>query len=216
MDFSGYRCFLFDADGTLFDTAELIYQCFKYSLKRFGGLSVTRKQVYSTIGLPLHDQFERYLGPLDKERADEISRAHMDYQMRIYQDHLRIFPGIKEALEVLQERGRRLGVVTSRRNYSLSLFLDTLGIKGYFETLVTPEDTQRHKPFPDPVLRAVNDLDADVSECVYIGDALFDVQSGRAAGMDTVFVDWSFTDPSCFSESDRPDMIIKTLSDLLG
>jgi pyrophosphatase PpaX len=183
-----YRWYLFDADGTLIDTTELIFRCFEYSLKRFAGRVVNRDDIMGQVGLTLRAQFERYLGPLDDERYREIGSAHMSYQHTIYPDHLRAFPEVPDTLRRLVDRGAVCGVVTSRMPDSLALYLDVTGLRSYFELLITPADTVRHKPHPEPVLLAMQRLGARPDQSVYIGDAEFDISSGVAAGIDTIFV----------------------------
>ncbi len=188
-----YSCYLFDADGTLFDTAELIYQSFLYSCKKYGDRTIGRPEVYSSIGLTLRTQFERYLGPQDPDVMDTIVTDHMDYQLSIYTRYLKAFPGVVEALADLRSRNKKMGIVTSRKMQSLGLYLKETGMYDFFDVLVTPDETEKHKPNPEPVEKALELLGADPGESVYIGDAVFDIECGRNAGVDTVFVSWSLT-----------------------
>lgn len=207
-----YKAYLFDLDGTLTDTAEMIYRCFVQSCRKFGGMDISRELVFGHIGLPLRKQFEAYLGSLSDERAEEIMRSHMSYQLSIYKDFLKIFPGVAEGLEMLKRKGRLLGVVTSRRQETLSLYLKHLGIHHYFDVLVTPEMTEKHKPDPEPALKATGLLGCVSSEALFIGDAVYDIQCGSSAGMDTAFVSWSRNEASALSV--KPDYIIDDLREL--
>jgi pyrophosphatase PpaX len=186
-----YEYYLFDADGTLIDTTELIYQCFRYSCKKFGGFDIERERVVGNIGLPLRAQLEVYLGQLSDERAAEVQDAHMKYQMTIYSDHLRLFDTVKTGLDLLKSLKKTLAVVTSRRMKSLELYLNETGIREYFDVLVTPEMTEKHKPDPAPAQKALELLDAQAHESLFIGDAEFDIACGKGAGTDTAFVTWS-------------------------
>ena len=121
-----YKAYLFDCDGTLIDTTELIYQCFVYSCRKFGNISVTRDQVFANIGIPLRTQLQQFLDPLSDEKASEITSAHMEFQLSIYNDHLQLFPGISETLSQLKDKGKKLAVVTSRKTHTLSLFFPSL------------------------------------------------------------------------------------------
>ncbi len=187
-----YSTYIFDVDGTLIDTAELIYQCFKYSCKKFADISVDRDIVMRHIGLPFRAQLEAYIGTVDTdERVEEIFTAHMKYQKAHYPNFLSLFNGIKELLTELQKEGKKLGIVTSRKKDTLDLYLSETGILDYFTVIITPEDTEEHKPSPVPVKEALKRLESDPSESVYIGDSVFDIESGNRAGCDTVFVEWS-------------------------
>lgn len=207
-----YQCYLFDADGTLLDTSELIYRCFVHTLERFAGRSIDRPEVQSHIGLTLRAQLEIYLGPMDDRRYEEIRAAHMDYQLSIYRDYLRAFPGVAETLACLKAQGCATGVVTSRMPDTLTLYLEATELARYFDILVTPVDTARHKPHPDPILAALRKLGMQPENSVYVGDASFDIESGAAAGVDTIFVGWSHNDPASLVVS--PTAIINDPLDL--
>jgi pyrophosphatase PpaX len=184
-----YSYYLFDADGTLIDTAEMIFQCFLKTCRTFGNFEVAREEVISHIGLTLRSQLEHYLGALDEKRFNEIAGAHMEYQLSIYPRYLRLFPGVKEALALLTGQGKRCAVVTSRRINTLGLFLKETGIYDFFKVFVTPENTKRHKPEPEPVLEALSLLGVrDKRDAIMVGDSSFDIECGSRAGVDTAFV----------------------------
>jgi pyrophosphatase PpaX len=187
-----YDAYLFDVDGTLIDTTELIYRCFRHTCRAFGGFAIDRNTVVGHIGLPLRQQLEVYLGPLDDRRADHIRRAHMAYQLSIYRDHLRLFPGVKETLRALAHSERALAAVTSRMRDTAELYLRHTGIWSFFAALVTPESTVAHKPDPAPARKALELLGGvDPGAALFVGDATYDIQCGQAAGTDTAFVAWS-------------------------
>ena len=106
-------------------------------------------------------------------------------------DSVNPFPHVIDTLERLKSAGKKLAVVTSRRRFSLERILDSTGTAKYFDVLVTPEDTTRHKPDAEPALKALSLLGADKTSTVFIGDALYDICSGTSAGIDTIFVNWS-------------------------
>lgn len=208
-----YKAYLFDGDGTLYDTAEMIYQCFLYSCRKFGNIEVKREDVFANIGIPLRPQLEHFLGPLTDKKAAEILEAHMAYQLTIYKDYLHLFPSVAETLAQLKQKGKKLGVVTSRKIKTLTLYLETTGIKHLFDVLITPEVTQKHKPDPEPALAALNKLQCAASETLFAGDAVYDIECGTKAGVDTAFVDWSHIPRS--SLSIQPTYFIHTMSELL-
>ncbi len=208
-----YSAYLFDADGTLFDTTELIYQCFCYTCKEFGNLDVTREQVFANIGIPLRPQLEHFLGPLSPEKEEVVVKAHMDFQLAIYKEHLAIFPGVQKTLEMLKNRGAQCAIVTSRKQFTLTLYLKQTGIYDYFDALITPELTQKHKPEPEPTFEACKQVQCSPQESLFIGDAVFDIQSGQSAGTDTAFVTWSQIPVS--SLPIKPTYIIDSMEEIL-
>ncbi len=208
-----YTAYLFDGDGTLYDTAEMIYQCFSYSCKKFGNIDVKREEVFSNIGIPLLPQLEHFLGPFSDEKAAEVITAHMEYQSKIYKDYLKLFPGVAETLKQLKKNGKKLGIVTSRKTKTLTLYLEITEIKDLFDVLITPESTRRHKPEPEPAHAALEELDCDASETLFIGDSVYDIACGAGAGTDTAFVSWSYIPISSLTV--QPTYIINEMGELL-
>lgn len=209
-----YQAYLFDADGTLIDTREMIYQSFAHMGKAMGAALPPRAYIESTVGLPVVAQMRLLLGEGKGEdyyaRAREHYRDHMN---SVYRDYLAMFPGTAEVLAKLHGMGKKLAVVTSRTRGSLVRFLEELDILKYFSALVTPDDTEKHKPDPEPAFLALKLLGALPDEAVFIGDAEFDIACGKAAGMDAAFVEWGGMDPAVWPV--RPDFVAKTFDDLL-
>ncbi len=194
-----YSYFLFDADGTLIDTTELICQSFIYTCKTFAGLSIPREKIIRNIGLTLRKQMEVYFGPLSDAQFAERSAAHMKYQVSIYKTHLCLFKTVLEGLTELYKRGKHLAVVTSRRKETLDLYLQETGIYRFFSVFVTPENTATHKPDPAPAFEALRLLACDnPHDALFIGDSEFDIECGNRAHIDTAFVQWSENDPQTF------------------
>lgn len=208
-----YAAYLFDGDGTLYDTAEMIYKCFLYTCKEFGGITVNRRDVFANIGIPLQPQLEHFLGPLSDQQAEKVTRAHMEYQMTLYKDCVKLFPAVASTLEYLKKRGSRLAVVTSRKHFTLKLYLEHTGIYQLFDILISPEDTLRHKPDPEPAEEALRRLGCQAHETLFIGDSEFDIACGAHAGTDTAFVAWS-TIPSSQLPI-QPTYIISTMEELI-
>ncbi|MBN1575557.1 MAG: HAD-IA family hydrolase [Chitinispirillaceae bacterium] len=186
-----YDYYLFDADGTLFDTTDMIVRCFKNTAKVYGLPQPDREAILRHVGLTLRKQMECYFGELSDEAFNRYRDTHMAYQLEIYREHLRLCPGVAEALHCLHERGKRCAVVTSRMLHTLSIYLKETGIDEYFSALITPECTSRHKPDPQPVREAIARLGGAVERALVVGDSTYDIECGSRAGADTAFVLWS-------------------------
>ena len=207
-----YKFFLFDADGTLFDTGDLIYQCFLHTCRQLNFREITKQEVLSSMGLPLRKQFEKYLGPVEHDVYNEIQSEYMDYQMFIYKDYLKLFPETKETLEHLKSAGKNLAVVTSRKITSLSLYLKHTAVFDLFDVLVTPDMTIEHKPGAEPAIKAMSMLKAEKNKALFIGDSIYDIECGTKAGIDTAFVMWSYTDVKDLAV--KPTFCINTMREL--
>ena len=136
-----YDSYLFDADGTLFDTVDLICRCFQYVAEKYAGKTMDRETIIDGIGLPLKSQLLTHLGSgLDQ---DLILDDYVQYQLAIMEDCICPFPHVGETLEILKSAGKKLAVVTSRRRFSLERILQSTDTARYFDILVTPEDTHQ-------------------------------------------------------------------------
>jgi len=207
-----YSAYLFDADGTLFDTADLVCDCFQYVAQKHTSISLTRESILSGYGLPLKGQLVKFLGEdLD---IDLVVNDFIEYQLKILDDRIQVFPGVVSTLKSLRRNGKKLAIVTSRKRYSMKRILEMTETFQYFDTLVTPEDTQLHKPDAQPALLAMSRLGSDKANTVFVGDAQYDILSGRAAGIDTVFVNWSHMDPDALPV--QPTWKIDRMEDLRG
>lgn len=207
-----YKAYLFDVDGTLIDTTEMIYQCFLQTCKKFSNTTVTREQIIGNIGIPLSTHFNLLMGQLSAEREKEITSYHMDYQLSIFKKYLKLFQGVYKGLERLKNNGKKLAVVTSRKKFTLEIYLEYTDILKFFDVLITPESTEKHKPCPEPAIEALSQLASLPDESIMIGDAIFDIECGARAKMDTAFVSWSKNSVHLLSV--KPTYLINSMGEL--
>ena len=180
------RAVLFDLDGTLIGSVDHIVSCWQHTVRESLGREIAREEVVATLGRALLECFEE-IAPGQGERMREVYRA---YQRETHDQMVTSVPGARETLEKLREAGLKLGVVTSKGLPATTEGLNLFGLAPYFDLLVTYEDTTRHKPHPDPLLVAAERLGIPTGEMLYVGDAVFDIQAGRAAGVRTAGVTW--------------------------
>ena len=208
-----YEYFLFDFDGTLIDTFELIYQSYAHIIRKFLNREVSREQIFRDIGFPIRAQMQLYFGPMNDQKLMELAAEYDNYQYAHSEEYLALFPGVKEGLLSLKEHGKLLALVTSRRRESVERYIAQFGIQNCFSATVTPETTDKHKPEPEPALQAMEMLAAkDFSKALFIGDTYFDMECGRRAGMDTAFVLWSATRPEDLEV--KPTHLLKEFKEL--
>lgn len=199
---------LFDLDGTLIDTIELILSSMRHATAEVLGAALPDEVLMHNVGVPLRVQMSEF-GP---GREDELLATYRAHNAIVHDDLVGEFPGTVEALEELKSKGYRLGVVTSKSIPVAMRGLDSFGLAEYFETIVGYEDTQIHKPEPEPLLLAAERLGVDISRCCYVGDSPHDMAAGIAAGTMTVAALWG-----PFAErvvEPGPDFAIKELTDL--
>lgn len=210
---------LFDLDGTLIDTTELILQSFAHAFERhLPGRLPVRTDLIATFGRSLPAALLELAilnGAADPQAlADEMLVTYRDFQ-RVHHDTLiQSFDGITPLLDGLSARGYRLGVVTSKMQHFARHGMRLFDLEKYFDVAVFHDDVTKHKPDPEPLLEAARRAGVRGSEAVYIGDSIHDVVAGRAAGMTTVAVLWGPFEAEVL-EAVTPDHIVATPEALL-
>jgi pyrophosphatase PpaX len=202
------RAALFDFDGTLVDTTELIYQSMRHATGEVLGKNLPREILLANVGQPLPRQMEL----IDAERAEALLESYRIHNEEHHDALIGEFPGVKRALARLHAAGVRVAVVTSKRCFSVKMALKRFpGLGETVDRFVTMEDTTEHKPDPEPLLKGLEFLgDIPPQEAAYVGDSPFDVAAAKAAGITSVAVSWG-----AFSEdtlrSAGPDHIVEDI-----
>lgn len=180
---------LFDFDGTLVDTTEMIHQSMRHATSSvLGREDIPRETLLANVGQPLPRQMEL----IDTENAESLLEAYRSHHERHHDALIREFPGVEESLSRLRSAGIKVAVVTSKRRVSVEMALEIFpGLRNVVDRFVTMEDTTHHKPHPEPLLRALKLLGSIPKErAAYIGDSPFDVEAAKAAELTSVAVSW--------------------------
>ncbi len=204
------KCILFDMDGTLVDTIDLILRSFHETFRLAGLPDPQDAELLALIGKPLYIQMKGF----DPDNADQLCATYQAQYESFHDATAREFPGVKDVLTELVRRGYRLGVVTSKRRATARPGLAHFGLDGFFEVIITANDTDRHKPEPEPLLAALDRLGCRVEEAAYVGDSTYDVDCAKAAGVLSVAVLWGPFSRQVLAAHD-PDVILETPGELL-
>lgn len=200
---------LFDFDGTLMDTSELIINSWQHTFRTLEGVERSEKEIIATMGEPLAITMKKKFPNVPVEESISIYRG---YHYDNFTDMISIFPGIKKLLEELKLKRYTLGVVTSRLLGTTKQGMREFGLDTYFDAVVTAEDVTEHKPHPQPIEIALKRLNKGVKQSIMVGDTMYDILSAKNAGVVSVLVGWSLA----VSERDRnvPDYIIDEPNDI--
>jgi pyrophosphatase PpaX len=204
-----FQAVLFDLDGTLINSIDHIVDCWQHTVRTCLGREIEREVVLPTIGRSLLECFEE----IAPGRSDELFGVYQAYEVH-HDERISLVPGTRETLDHLKLAGLPLGVVTSKGLEIAGRGLALFDLTNYFDTLITREATQRHKPYPDPLLEASRRMGIPPEQMIYVGDALVDIQAGKAAGMSTAWVEWGAEHPSR-ADGVRPDYVFSTMQDVL-
>src|SRR5712691_4256967 len=178
---------LFDLDGTVIDSGGIILASMRHAARTVLGRDV----------------------------PDELVTVYREHNEPLH-DTLVCCPGMDDVLERLREEGRRLGIVTAKRRVTVELAFEHVPFGHLFDIVVGGDETERHKPDPEPIQLALERLGARPDEAAYVGDSPFDIAAGKAAGVFTVAATWGGIHARVRLQPEEPDAIVDTPEELLA
>ncbi len=208
--FMAIRNILFDLDGTLLDTNELIIQSFQHTYQRHLNKQVNKEDIIKNFGEILKITLDREFG----EQGEEAIKTYRNFQISNFERLITINEGVKEGVIELHRQGYKLGIVTSRLNDSAIKGLKHFGLLDYFESIIGADDTELHKPDPTPALLALKELDGKPEETIMVGDSPYDVLCGKNAKMTSVVVGWSALPRDMILKCD-PDYVAESMEEFM-
>lgn len=201
---------LFDLDGTLIDTNELIIASFIHTFNQYGK-HITREQAIEFIGPPLKET----LSIADPDMADDMIETYRQHNVTNHDDYVTAFPNVSSTLKELLNKNIQLGVVTTKMRGTVEMGLQTTGLNNYFDTIVTLDDVTYAKPHPEPVVKAMTSLGARPETTLMVGDNSHDIEAGHNAGVKTAGVAWSLKGKETLLTY-KPSYMLDDMHDLLG
>ena len=197
---------LFDFDGTLVDTTEMIYQGMRHAASTvLGREDIPRETLLANVGQPLPRQMEL----IDAEKTELLLEAYRHHHEENHDALIQEFPLVAQALSRLRSAGIKVALVTSKRQVSVEMALNNFpDLRNVVDRFVTMEDTNEHKPHPEPLWRGL-ELVGGVpkEEAAYVGDSPFDVEAAKAAGLTSVAVSWGAFSEDRLREAE-PDHLV--------
>jgi pyrophosphatase PpaX len=202
------RAALFDFDGTLVDTTELIYQSMRHATGEILEKDLPREILLANVGQPLPRQMEL----IDAERAEALLESYRLHNEEHHDALIQEFPGIEKSLARLRSADVKVAVVTSKRRFSVEMALKNFpGLGEVVDRFVTMEDTTEHKPHPAPLLKGLEFLGGvPREEAAYVGDSPFDIAAAKAASITSVAVSWGAFSEDTLREAE-PDHLVEDI-----
>ncbi len=182
----GLQAVLFDLDGTLIDTVELILESFRYTTKTVLGREIPDEELMEFVGCPLVVQMRGF----DESRADELVTVYREYNALVHDQLIKGYPGVEASLAELRRREIPLGIITSKSHSVAQKGLDRFGLGEYFDVMVAFDDVELHKPDPHPLRVASDMMGVDLSACIYLGDSPHDMTAALAGDAIAVAALW--------------------------
>lgn len=203
---------LFDLDGTIIDTNDLIINSFLHVMEGWEHSAPwTREQIIPHMGGTLEQQFRTFSGQEDVAEYIKGYRAYNDIHLEAM---VNPFPYVNEVVEALHQAGIVMGVVTTKIRPSTLKTLERFDLTKYMKSIVTVTDVTHPKPHAEPVLKAIKELNADPAKTLMIGDSPVDIQSAKNAGALAAGVAWSLKGEAVLNQY-GPDYMLHDMRDLL-
>lgn len=201
---------LFDFDGTLADTNNLILSSFQHVLDNHFPGRYQREDMLPFIGPTLRDTFST----IAPEKTDQLIDEYREWNIANHDNFVTEFEGVTDTLRKLYDLGLKMAVVSTKRRDMVEMGIDLLGLEPYFETVIGLDDVTNPKPDPEPLLLALNRLGSSPEESLMIGDNFHDILGGKNAGVRTAGVAWALRGEE-YLQTFEPDFMLKHMSDLL-
>ncbi|RLQ96699.1 pyrophosphatase PpaX [Falsibacillus albus] len=201
---------LFDLDGTLIDTNELIISSFLHTLNHYYPGQYERKDVLPFMGPTLQETFEK----INPEKLEEMVKHYRDYNLTHHDDLVTEFTGVFETVKQLKESGYKLAIVSTKVRTTVIKGLKLTKLDQFFDVIVSLDEVKAPKPDPEPLLLALSQLNSTPEEAIMVGDNHHDILGGKNAGTYTAGVAWTAKGREHL-EQYEPDFMLDEMTDLL-
>ena len=203
---------LFDFDGTVMNTNDVIIASWQHTFRTIDGKEHEVSEITRTFGEPIVITMKKKFPAVPVEESLQIYR---DYQQDIFGDMVKLFPGMKELIRELRVTGYKTALTTSRTKKTAYAALEKFELTDLFDVVITCDDTNAHKPDPEPVLITLDKLGSKPEKSVMLGDTMYDIMCARNAGVISILVGWAVAPTKEeISGMDGPDFIMKRPEDL--
>lgn len=198
---------LFDCDGTLMKSLNVGMDAYNIALEKVGARPHEPDEIKRFFGQSADKIFMKLLD--DKEKAHIAFEAYLEFS-KSFLDRVHPHEGIEELISNLKQSGARLGVVTGRHSRDLDLLFSKTNFGRHFEVMICDDYLTHHKPHPEGLWTASAKMNLHAGDCIYIGDAVMDMQAASAAGMIAVAALWDDWAKEEDMKIESPALLAKT------
>ncbi len=203
---------LFDFDGTLVDSIELILESYRHTMRVHRGTVPPDSLFLEGLGTPLRVQFREFTE--DPPELEAMIATYREWNMANHDRMVVAYPGALGAVKTLKATGHRMGIVTSKNLRGLNRGLALCGFDGLFDALLTADSMEKSKPDPAPVLAAIEGLGGTPETTLLVGDSPHDIAAGRNAGTRTAACLWGPFSRNRIAQ-ENPDHWLDSFDDLI-
>ena len=193
---SRLKLVVFDVDGTMVDSQHTIHTAMSQAFESASLVPPAKADVKALVGLSLPETVRRLVAAEHHHQADAITEAYRQAYYRLRTAGLvnePLFPGTREVLTSLEDKGFLLGIATGKSMRGLKATLSAHGIWDHFQTAQTA-DGHPGKPDPSMLLSAMRETGVEANDTIFVGDTTFDMQMAKNAGIKGLGVAWGYHD----------------------
>jgi pyrophosphatase PpaX len=202
---------IFDLDGTLIDTNNIIIRSFRSTFERhFPDVTLTDEQIHSFIGPTLHQTFGDYTNDpfLIQEMIDSYREFYVEYEVGNFE----IYPDVLEVVNDLKDKGYNLAICTSKFRVAAWPSFTYYHLDDLFDVFVGLDDVEHAKPHPNAIETVLKQFPGH-QKAIMIGDNTGDILAGKHAGIYSAGVAWSLKGPDYLLEAE-PDFMLTDMKDI--
>ncbi|TQS75121.1 HAD family hydrolase [Ornithinibacillus gellani] len=201
-----FNYLIFDVDGTILDTEAAILKSLQHVLASEGKEYQTEELRFA-LGIPGKETLRRL-------HVTDVERVHSKWSNTVlaFSKEVQVFKEIEEILTDLFNKHVKMGIVTSKTQQEMKDEFAPFGLNDFFQFTINADDTENHKPYPDPLLACLDGLDASQHDAIYIGDSIYDMQCAKSAGVKFALALWGAKTVEGFESA---DFILENPKDIL-
>ena len=202
------KAVLFDFDGTLINSNDLIFKSYEVAFETVLNRKIEMEEILTLYGKPLYPSLQKY-----GEAGERLYQVYREFNANQHDKMVKPFEGVFEGVKRIIDMGISVGIVTSKRLPLVKRGLELLNMENMFDVIVTPDDTSKSKPDPEPILCGCEKLGVSPQNTIYVGDSIFDLEAGIAVGTEICAVKYSVT-PHSQLMSYKPKFFVDTIEEL--
>jgi len=188
-----FKCVVFDIDGTIVSTNELILASFNHVNQKYLKKTITFEEIISLFGPPEDIILVEWFG----DKAEQVKEDYYNFYTDNHNSMAKRIDGLEEVLQLIKSKAIPMAIFTGKGRKTSLITLEKIGMLDYFELLVTGDDVQNHKPSPDGLVKILDHYKFEPDEVLLIGDAPSDIEAAKSVGVKSATVLWD-----CYAEEE--------------
>ena len=184
---SNLKCVVFDMDGTLTQTNQLIYDSFNHIAKKYRNRTFSVPEITAMFGPPEEDALREIV---DRTDFDPAMNDYLDFYRKHHRTAAQLYPGMLDVLQTIKRFGAKSALFTGKGKRTTQITLEECHIEKYFDCVITGTDVNKYKPSPEGLQIVMDRLGVHSSEMLMVGDAVVDIVAAREAGVQMAAAVW--------------------------